>query len=136
MLKSYALSGNSFINSMQSIKCTLFFISSPSQPQYLSAAHFTIVGFLVAKVSLVWFTGDEKKVTSIEGFDLRDVTLSPGKRFAFLVGSTGECLSGLTVDTVTGEVLQTVPKANGPVQLWWRPSERFFNLEKLMEGIE
>jgi len=76
----------------------------------------------VTRVSTVWFTGAETRVATIEGFKLTELSLSIGKRFAFLFGSMEDRQVGLTVDTMTGEVLRTVEGPTAKARLLLAPS--------------
>lgn len=76
----------------------------------------------VTRVSSLWFTGDEKVVATIENFELKEWSFSPGKRFALISGKRGETWQAYTVDLRTGEVLETMTEAHGPVRLLAAPS--------------
>ena len=68
------------------------------------------------------FSGTQETEATIEGFALDEFSLAPGKRFVLLSGKSGEEWRAYTVDRLTGEVLQTVTKAQGPVRLLLAPS--------------
>ena len=75
----------------------------------------------VTRVFTVWFTGDENPIAKIEGFEVRQASLSADQRFLLMVGAMGEELVTLTVDTGTGEVLRTLNDHEGPVRLFNAP---------------
>lgn len=76
----------------------------------------------LTRVISLWFTGDEKVVATIENFEMKEWTFSPGKRFALISGKRGDTCQGYTVDLRTGEVLETLAEAHSPVRLLASPS--------------
>jgi hypothetical protein len=76
----------------------------------------------VTRVIREWFTGDQTVLATIEGFKLSECWLTPGKRFALLSGRSGDNGLAYTVDVQTGEVLETLAEASGPVRLLLSPS--------------
>jgi hypothetical protein len=108
-----------------------------NKSQTLVAETVQVDGKPVTRVVKHWFTGDQDPVASIADFTVQQTTLLPQTRFALLQGERGGSNVALTVDIVTGEVLQTVADSRGDVKLLAAPPQAPVILEaiqKLRQG--
>lgn len=82
-------------------------------------------GKMITKVVFRWFTGDENPKVTIENFEMKSFSVTPGHRFLLLSGIRDDKTIGLTVDLATHEVLSTVGESDGPVQLFLQPPDQW-----------
>jgi hypothetical protein len=78
----------------------------------------------VTEIVTLWWHGQRDPIARIPGFAVQEVSLASCGPFLLLSGRSGETDRGYTVDITTGEVLETVSAAHGPVRLLPAPSAR------------
>ncbi|MEN6305729.1 MAG: hypothetical protein ABFD96_23595, partial [Armatimonadia bacterium] len=84
----------------------------------------TEAGKPVTRVIYRWFTGDDNLRAAIPGFEATEWSFSPHREYLLLSGKSGDTSRAYTVHLRTGEVLETVAEAHGPVRLLAAPSAR------------
>ena len=82
-----------------------------------------------------WFTGDDKPVATLTGFQYRSFGVTPDLRFLLLSGTEDEAQVAYVVDIATGEVLPCVRGARGDAQLLLAAPWAWSQLEELL-GLE
>jgi hypothetical protein len=108
-----------------------------NKSQTLVAETVQMDGKPVTRVVKYWWNDNEDPVVTIPDFTVRQTMLIPQHRFALLSGLRGERTVALTVDIVTGEIMQAVEGSMGDVQLVSAPPQARVIcdiIEKLRQG--